>query len=363
VLNVRNRSAGGGPHPPLPEEIGGPRRNTISAMQMQVYVAQRNATLPELRERIRELEDIGVTGVLASDHLFVPRASDRAHGRLPHEPITMLTTIAALSDTLSVGTIVSNTGFVHPALILRQFAQLAALFGGERVIAGLGAGWNRDEFGAIGMQMPPHRARVERLEESVRLAREMFDTGVGNLDGTHVVARDLPLAPSPEVPPRLLVGGGSEHVLSMAGRYADILDLNGTSRHKALTRDDLAVADLQRRLMTTVSDLEESVRVVRAASAEAGRPADAVTITLLINVLDVCDDAEVPARAQALAEAAGLPDQPLDDCPYVLLGSTERIAAKLSELRTRLHVQGLILTNNIHPSALCERILPRIGLA
>jgi alkanesulfonate monooxygenase SsuD/methylene tetrahydromethanopterin reductase-like flavin-dependent oxidoreductase (luciferase family) len=329
---------------------------------MQVYVAQRNATLAELRERIRELEGVGVAGVLASDHLFVPRASDRAHGRLPHEPITILTTIATLSDSLRVGTIVSNTGFVHPALILRQFAQLAVLFGGDRVIAGLGAGWNRDEFAAIGMPMPPHRARVQRLEESVRLARQMFDTGVGDLEGEYVVAHDLPLAPAPAVPPRLLVGGGSERVLALAGRYADILDLNGTSRHKALIRDDLAAADLQRRLMTTVADLEASVEQVRTASTAAGRAADAVTITLLINVLDVCAEAEAPARARAIAEAAGLPDQSLDDCPYVLLGSAEQIAAKLSELRARLHVQGLILTNNIDPAPLCERILPRLDL-
>ncbi|HEX8966921.1 MAG TPA: LLM class flavin-dependent oxidoreductase, partial [Chloroflexota bacterium] len=169
---------------------------------MDVYVAQRNATLPQLRARVAEFEAIGVTGVLASDHLFVPRPDQRAQGRLPHEPITTLTTIAALSDRLRVGTIVSNIGFLHPALVLRQFAQMAVLFGGERIVAGLGAGWGRDEFEALGLRMPPHHARVGRLEEAARLAREMFDTGLGNLEGEYVVARQLPLAPQPTVAPR-----------------------------------------------------------------------------------------------------------------------------------------------------------------
>src|SRR4051812_29292369 len=146
----------------------------------------------------------------------------------------MLTTIAALSTRLRVGTIVSNIGFLHPALVLRQFAQMAVFFGGERIIAGLGAGWGRDEFKALGMRMPPHHARVDRLEEAASLARQLFDAGVANLEGEHVVARDLPMAPRPTVPPRLLLGGGSDRLLDIAGRYADMLDLSGTSRRAPL---------------------------------------------------------------------------------------------------------------------------------
>jgi alkanesulfonate monooxygenase SsuD/methylene tetrahydromethanopterin reductase-like flavin-dependent oxidoreductase (luciferase family) len=328
--------------------------------ELKIYVAQRNATFSELKERVAYCEDVGVTGILASDHLFVPRPGQRAQGRLPHEPITMLTTIATLSHRLQVGTIVSNVGFLHPALVLRQFAQMAVLFGGERVLAGLGAGWSRDEFEAIGMRMLPHSERVQRLEEAARLAREMFDTGVGNLEGQHVVARDLPLAPKPEVPPRILLGGGSDRLLDIAGRYADVLDLNGSSRRSPVAGKDLAQADLQRRLRTTVGDLEDSVQRVRSASREAGRPENAVSMTLLINELVVCAESEVEDRQRAMAEAAGLSDQPLDDCPYVMVGSAERIADQLAKRRERLQVEGLILTNNIDPRPLSEQILPRL---
>src|SRR5579871_4781519 len=201
---------------------------------MDVYFTVRSAPFGELRERVSWLEAHGAAGVFASDHLFVADGGPRANARRGSDPIVLLSTIAALSNTLSVGTSVSNIGFLHPALVLRQFAQLAALYGGERVYAGLGAGWNREEFEALGMSMPPFARRIDRLEEAARLARELFDHGIASQEGAEVQARELPLSPLPQTPPKVFIGGGSERVLEIAGRYADALDLNGTSQAGAL---------------------------------------------------------------------------------------------------------------------------------
>ena len=54
---------------------------------------------------------------------------------------------------------------------------------------------------------------MDRLEEVLQLARGLYDRGAVTLEGTHIVARDLPLSPVPEQPPALLVGGGSDRVL------------------------------------------------------------------------------------------------------------------------------------------------------
>src|SRR5262249_33608046 len=145
---------------------------------VHVYVTYRGGTLAELRDRVRLLDDLGVTGVLVGDHLFVGQGGSRAEARRPPEPLTTLATIAALSPRPPVGPIAANVSFLHPALVLRQFAQLAALFGGERVLAGIGAGWNREEFDAIGQPMPGFGARMDRLEEAARLARDLFDAGI-----------------------------------------------------------------------------------------------------------------------------------------------------------------------------------------
>ena len=58
-----------------------------------------------------------------------------------------------------------NTAWIHPALLLRQFSQLAVLIGWERVTAGLGACWSTEEFAALGLELPPFRTRMDRLEE------------------------------------------------------------------------------------------------------------------------------------------------------------------------------------------------------
>ena len=180
-----------------------------------------------LRDRIARLDALGVAGVLVSDHLFFALGRERHESYRADDPIVVLGAIAAMSDRLALGTLVVNTGFVHPALLLRHFAQLSALVGGDRVLAGIGAGWNTEEFDALGIDMPPHRARADRLEEACRLARALFDDGIATIDGDHVTARALPMTPKPDVPPRLLLGGGSDRFLELAGRHADVVDLNG----------------------------------------------------------------------------------------------------------------------------------------
>ena len=93
--------------------------------------------------------------------------------------LTVLTTVASHSTRLGVATLVANVDLGHPLPLLRRFANLAVIHGGTRVYAGLGAGWSRSEFEALGMPMPPHRERLERLAETTRLARTLFDNGRG----------------------------------------------------------------------------------------------------------------------------------------------------------------------------------------
>ncbi len=326
---------------------------------MDVYVRLRVTSLPALREQVRRLEDLGATGVLFTDHLFVSGGFPGAPRFRPVEPMTLLGAVAALSDRLRLGTIVSNAGLLHPALLIRQFAQLAALVGGERVLAGLGAGWNREEFEALGMPMPSYRARMDRLEEAVRLARELYDHGSATLEGTQVVARDLPLAPLPTTPPRILVGGGSDRLLEIAGRYADMLDLNGSSRRRSVSGPNLPLADKQRRLTTTVADLAESAERVRAASRTAGRPLDAVSLMNLMDQVVYCRPTEAAEAAERIASTLSLPGQPVTDCPYVLLGEPEEMAEVLAERQRRIGIEALSLPE-AEAERFCRDVLPRL---
>ena len=325
---------------------------------MDVYFTFRSVPLAQLREQVSWWEQHKATGVLLPDHLFVAGGdTPRSQARRGSDPLVLLAAVAALSDRLNVGTSVSNIGFLHPALVLRQFAQLAALVGGNRVLAGIGAGWNREEFDALGMRMPSFAERMERLEEAARLARELFDRGSTSLEGAHVVARELPLAPKPDTPPRLLLGGGSDRLLEIAGRYADALDLNGTSQAGALRGRNLPQSDMQRRLSTTVTGLEASSQRVQSIAAENGRPP--VAMSVLINYIVFCGESERAEHMNRVRAQAGLPPGSLDACPYVLMGEPERMRSQLAEWQSRFGVQALILSSAI-PTESAERFVDQV---
>jgi alkanesulfonate monooxygenase SsuD/methylene tetrahydromethanopterin reductase-like flavin-dependent oxidoreductase (luciferase family) len=286
----------------------------------------------EPEQMASRLEGLGASGVVQGDHLFVPGPPrDDPVGRMAADCLTTLTTVASHSRQLGVATLVANTGLSHPVPLLRRFAQLALLHGGNRVYAGLGAGWSQPEFEALGFAMPPHRERLARLEETVRLARTLFDAGWASATGDHVTAVDLPLAPAPAHPPRLLLGGGSRAVLELAGRYADHLDLAPPSHR----RGDA----FQRPLLTTIDDLAESARTAHSP----GRP---LTTSVLLSAVVFCEAGSVRKEEEALCARVGIPWRPLGDCPYILIGEPARIADQVRERQERIGLDWLIVADS-----------------
>jgi len=269
----------------------------------------------------------------------------------------LLSAIGALSLALKIGTIVANISLAHPALTLRHFAQLATLFGGDRVLVGLGAGWNTEEFGALGLAMPSHAERVDRLGEAVRLARALFSDGIATMTGTSVVARDLPWFPRPATPPKLLLGGGSDRFLALAGGYADWVDLNGSSRRLKLGKQAPAVGDGIRRLTTTVADLEESVRRLTAAARQAGRPPGTPQVSVLIDTIEFCAVGEIGEREEKLRQARGFTEAAVDQCPYVFIGPPDRMREALAERRERLGLSAVIITDRPE----LDRFMPEVA--
>lgn len=333
-----------------------------------------SASRAQLRDRVVQLDDVGATGVSVSDHIFFtaggrPRTDGVGHGC---DPLTTLGAVAGLSDRLEVQTVVVNAAWVHPGLLLRQFAQLAVLLGGERVTAGLGAGWSAEEFDALGLAMPRFRDRIERLEEVLRVARGLWTDGLVTYPGQHVVARDLPLSPVPDRPPRLLVGGGSDRLLELAGRFADLLDLHGDPRHGRVVGATMAQAgagDVARRAHTTVDDLADRIGLVRDAAQAAGRPRSAVGVATQIWYVAFGSPAQVRAAEEELcASWAGIPYRPLDRSPYLLFGSPTQMAEALAERREAyglerisLSEEGGIAAAPPDPLRFCREVLPLLG--
>lgn len=325
-------------------------------MALKVYVGDvHTGTLEDLAKKVAELEALGVEGYLHSDHLFQRVSRDpngKANGGRAADPFSNLAAVGALSKRLVLGTIVANAGFCHPALILRHFVQLAALFGGERVLAGLGAGWNKDEFEAIGMDLPGFGHRMEHLSGASELARAWFDTGIATLDGATFSVRDLPMTPSLRVPPRLMLGGGSEAVMRLAGSFADHVDL-----HPLAGR---GLNHARRFLETTMSDATRCAEMLEAAEEAAGRAPGTVKRSMGMGLIEFCEPEERRNAEERLCGNVGLDWRDLGDCPYVLIGTAEESARVLADRRERLGLDAVIVGLNANLTRFMTEVVPRL---
>jgi alkanesulfonate monooxygenase SsuD/methylene tetrahydromethanopterin reductase-like flavin-dependent oxidoreductase (luciferase family) len=342
-------------------------------MKVFVEVSHLAATMNrrEFAEVIRKIEGSGATGVSVNDHIFATSGGRSRRDAFDPtcDPLTTLALVAGLSDHLELEAIVINTAWTHPVLVIRQFAQLAQMIGGDRVTAGLGAGWSAEEFDAIGLTMPAFRRRTERLREVLVLSRALFDNGLASLEGDHVIARDLPLSPRPGKPPALLVGGGSDGILEMAGTFADVLDLHGhPDRGKVVgvTMQDARNGDALRRSLTTVEDLEDRIQLVRRASSDAGRCADAVTVSGSIFYTAYGSRSAVEEAERQLCEDwARIAHQSLRASPYLLFGEPRQMAEALRERKERYGLDRITLLTEYgikaappDPFRFCRDVLP-----
>jgi alkanesulfonate monooxygenase SsuD/methylene tetrahydromethanopterin reductase-like flavin-dependent oxidoreductase (luciferase family) len=319
------------------------------------------ASAPELRDRVRALEDAGSSGISMWDHIF---SSNRE--RLPCDPLTSLAAVAALSDKLELQTIVMCSIWTHPGLLLRQFAQLAVLAGtGERVTAGLGAGWSFEEFRAMGMEFPDFKGRMARFEDVLRTADGLYRQRVANVDGNYFSAHDLPLVPNPEIPPRILVGGGGDRSLRLAAKYADKMDIIGSPKVKKQGPKPTSMAEQHNhgqgaRGRTVMADLVERRDVLHGYLAEEGRDPDSLKICVQVNYARVCRNAaEVEATdRQICAEWFHIPYQSLADNPYTLRGEPEQIAETVQERAEKLGLYQITIQENQDSVEFCNKVVP-----
>jgi probable F420-dependent oxidoreductase len=171
----------------------------------------------------KRAEDLGFDSVWVSDHFFYSFAR---YGADPApiaslEPLTTLAGIAAVTQRVRLGTLVLCAPFRHPALLARTAASIDLLSGG-RFDLGLGAGWMREEFDAFGYRFGEIGERFDALQESLEVVHALFGGAPVTYDGPTVTLRDAVLAPAPERPPGIWVGGkGGPRLLRLAARLAD----------------------------------------------------------------------------------------------------------------------------------------------
>ena len=174
-----------------------------------------------LLDEARAAEAAGWHGLWLADHYMPDTGTTETASGDAYECWTMLPAIAAVTERIRVGTLVSPTSVHHPALLAKRAATLDQLSGG-RFVLGMGAGWQINEHAAYGFELEPPGPRVTRFGEAVRIVRSLLSEERTTFHGKVYDIEDAPCDPKP-VQERLpiLIGTKSPRMLRITARHAD----------------------------------------------------------------------------------------------------------------------------------------------
>jgi alkanesulfonate monooxygenase SsuD/methylene tetrahydromethanopterin reductase-like flavin-dependent oxidoreductase (luciferase family) len=143
------------------------------------------------------------------------------NGHKVAEGWTLLTWALARYPDKRCGHEVLCNSFRNPAHLAKMIATAQALSGG-RVILGIGAGWNEEEYRAYGWAYPPTRVRIAQLAEAIELIRLMWRGASADYTGQHYAIADARCEPKPDPIPPIMVGGsGEKYLLRVVAHHAD----------------------------------------------------------------------------------------------------------------------------------------------
>ena len=181
-----------------------------------------------LTESVRIADAGGVDLVTVMDHWF---QMENLGG--PSEPMlegyTTLGYLAGQTENVRLGLLVTGVTYRHPGLLAKMVTTLDRLSRG-RAVLGIGAAWYEREHLGLGVPFPSMSERFERLEETLRICKQMWSADDGAFEGVHYRLAETVCVPPPYQrphPPILIGGSGERKTLRLVAQYADACNLFG----------------------------------------------------------------------------------------------------------------------------------------
>ena len=233
-------------------------------MHIAVHIPQFTVTdgpagiADELRRVGAAAETVGLSDLSVMDHWFQMEAMWPVTDPMM-EGYSTLAFLAAHTETVRLGLLVTGVTYRHPGLLAKTVTTLDVLSQG-RAQLGIGAAWYEREHVGLGVPFPPTAERFERLEEALQICLQMWDPADdGPYEGRHYQLAETLCRPAPlsrPRPPILIGGSGERKTLRLVARYADACNLF------ADTPDDVArLLDVLRRHGEDVGRDTSEIRV------------------------------------------------------------------------------------------------------
>jgi F420-dependent oxidoreductase-like protein len=194
-----------------------------------IKTSPQHTTFDAIRTVWLEAEDIpAIEHAWLFDHM-APIQGDVGGDCL--EGWTALAALAAITERLRLGLMVTGNTYRHPAVLAKIAATLDQISHG-RLEFGIGAGWNVYEHESMGIPLYKPGERIRRLGEACEIIRRLFTEPTVDFDGKYYQLKDARSEPKPvqkPYPPFVIGGGGEQLTLRVVATYADIWNYTGGS--------------------------------------------------------------------------------------------------------------------------------------
>lgn len=269
----------------------------------------------------RKAEDLGYSSLHLADHLLGPGPALEA----ANHPVQNLAAIpamayaAAVTNRINIGCRVFCIDYHVPVVLIKSAMTIDFLSDG-RLEFGMGAGWIKSEYEAVGIDFDEPAIRIDRLADVIAGVKAFrgesaiqLNNQTLNWDGFEGLPKPLGSAP-------IMVGGGSPRVLRLAGREADIVSLNFNNRAGMIGPDGVQK-----------STQEETLKKIGWIKEGAGNRFSDLEIEIGAYFTVVTDDAK-PVVA-GFAQMFGCTEEEMVHHPHTLFGSVDSICEEIERRR------------------------------
>jgi F420-dependent oxidoreductase-like protein len=176
-----------------------------------------------IADSVKAAEKAGFDMVTVMDHFYQIRGVGPETDPML-EAYATLAALATQTSRVKLGTLVTGVTYRNPALLAKTVTTLDIISKG-RAIMGIGAAWNESEHIGYGIEFPPIKERMERLDEALTIIKRMFTEERPSFQGKHYQIKNALNVPRPiqQGGPKILVGGGGEKkTLKLLARHGDI---------------------------------------------------------------------------------------------------------------------------------------------
>jgi F420-dependent oxidoreductase-like protein len=311
-------------------------------MRIELMIeGQEDVTWPQWVALAQACEQHGVGTLFRSDHyLSVEGREER--GSL--DAWTTMAGLAAVTNRLRLGVLVSPATFRHPSVLAKNVTAVDHISGG-RAELGIGAGWNEREHEAYGFEFPALGARMELLEEQLAIVRGAWADGPFTHAGTHYRLAAVDALPKPVQrphPPLIIGGGAKPRTARLAAQFADEYNT----------------------VFATPAECAERRVVVEHAWQEAGRDSASLTFSVMVPWLTGVDATDLQPRAERLAARRGTDATSLI-AEFAEVGVTGTPDEALERLRAYRDagIDRIMLQHLLHDDLDAIAQLPRLAAA